>query len=213
MVFTGTPQLDFLTRRSPELASAVIIATGSLVRHRPSLASIIIGSLAVYIPPSSALASRSLTSAQLKGVEKTLRITLSHLDRTLPASSHTPQIREALVNQARRLEELNERERDRKRQRKEEEVVVKKRMKAAAAAAAQANALDASTVSTPPFHPEEAASQLPGFDVTTLPVELVVELVMANLLVLTDQALHEAIKVCRISFPVHACQDPSMDNC
>ncbi|KAG0140155.1 hypothetical protein CROQUDRAFT_665580 [Cronartium quercuum f. sp. fusiforme G11] len=184
-----TVRMLFQTK-SPDIASAIIVSTGTLVRHRPILSPLIISTLSSYTPPSCSLAA-------LKGVEKTLRITLSHLDRSIP----TPAIREALVAQVKRLEDINEKEKDRKRQRKEEEMVAKKRLKANITPTNDTNIKDESI----PSHASlinhqnqnqvqnQTVDQLPGFDVTTLPVELVVELVIANLLVLTDHALHEAL--------------------
>lgn len=173
----------------PELVAAIVISLGSLVRLRPSLSPIIMVSLASYNPSASPLVSRTISLLQLKGIEKTLRITLSHLDRTTAASPYTPQIREALLNQTKRIEELNEKERERKRQRKEDEMGAKKRTRVDQRS-------DIQEINPPPaqMHPTLVSThQLPGFDVTSLPVELVAELVIANLQVLSDQALNNAI--------------------
>ncbi|KAH9461781.1 hypothetical protein MJO29_003508 [Puccinia striiformis f. sp. tritici] len=180
----------------PELVAAVVISLGSLVRIRPSLSPIIMAALATYNPSTSPLVSKTISVLQLKGIEKTLRITLSHLDRNTPASAYTQQIREALVNQTKRIEELNEKERERKRHRREEEMGAKKR-----ARVDQRPTDIHETNPTPPPPPAPAqvhptmisTNQLPGFDVTSLPVEMVAELVIANLQVLTDQALNHAI--------------------
>ncbi|WAQ81727.1 hypothetical protein PtA15_2A38 [Puccinia triticina] len=176
----------------PELVAAIVISLGSLVRLRPSLSPIIMTALASYNPSTSPLVSRTISVLQLKGIEKTLRITLSHLDRNTPASPYTQQIREALVNQTKRIEELNEKERERKRQRKEEEMCAKKRARVTQRPEIQ-------EINPPPvqmIHPTIiSTNQLPGFDVTSLPVELVAELVIANLQVLSDQALNNAINV------------------
>ncbi|KAA1136964.1 hypothetical protein PGTUg99_004665 [Puccinia graminis f. sp. tritici] len=176
----------------PELVAAIVISLGSLVRLRPSLSPIIMAALASYNPSTSPLVSRTISVLQLKGIEKTLRITLSHLDRTSSASPYTQQIREALVNQTKRLEELNEKERERKRQRKEEEMGAKKRARVD-------HRPEVQEIIPPPaqmIHPTMiSTNQLPGFDVTSLPVELVAELVIANLQVLSDQALNNAINM------------------
>ncbi|KAH9823539.1 Symplekin tight junction protein C terminal-domain-containing protein [Melampsora americana] len=178
---------------SPEIASAIIITTGTLVRHRPTLSTMIINTLTSYIPPSSPLAHQNKPTLQIKGVEKTLRITLSHLERHIP----TPQIREALVNQMKRLEELNEREKDRKRRRKEEDAMAKKRAKSG-----NKSIMPSTQSSTTVEHPGRTQSQLQGFDVTSLGLELVVELVIANLLAVDDQTLHEAMTRFRYTPPI-----------
>ncbi|KAI8450422.1 Symplekin tight junction protein C terminal-domain-containing protein [Phakopsora pachyrhizi] len=173
----------------PELASAIVTSLGLLIRLRQSLSPLILSSLVNYNPSASPLATQSISTAQLKGAEKTLRITLSHLDRATPVSSFSIQIREALMNQTKRLEEMTEKERERKRQRKEEEMAAKKRSRTDRAAA-EAKLQETQTVSR-----MISMSQLPGFDVTSLPVDLVVELVIANLQVLTDQVLCDATAV------------------
>ncbi|PLW36450.1 hypothetical protein PCASD_11211 [Puccinia coronata f. sp. avenae] len=173
----------------PELVAAIVVSLGSLVRLRPSLSPIIMVSLANYNPSNSPLVSRTVSVLQLKGIEKTLRITLSHLDRTTPGSPYTQQIREALLHQTKRIEELNEKERERKRLRKEEAMGAKKR-------ARLDQRPDIQEIMPPPpqIHPTiVSTNQLPGFDVTSLPLELVAELVIANLQVLSDQALNNAI--------------------
>ncbi|EGG01151.1 uncharacterized protein MELLADRAFT_117867 [Melampsora larici-populina 98AG31] len=177
---------------SPEIASAIIVTTGTLVRHRPTLSTTIINTLTSYIPPSSPLAHNNKPGLQIKGVEKTLRITLSHLERHTPS----PQIREALVNQLKRLEELNEKEKDRKRRRKEEDASAKKRAKSG-------NTMVTPVAQQPTVveDHERNQSQLQGFDVTSLGLELVVELVIANLLALDDQTLHEAMASFRYTPP------------
>ncbi|MBW0483606.1 hypothetical protein O181_023321 [Austropuccinia psidii MF-1] len=174
--------------KTPELVSAIIFSLGTLVRLRPNLSNLILSALTSYNPTSSPLITRSISVLQLKGIEKSLRITLSNLDRISSFSLYSNQIKDALLNQSKRIKDLNEKEREKKRQRKEIDSGTKKRQKAD-----QLNSVESQNQEPTTQPMMISAHQLPGFDITSLPVELVTELMIANLQALSDQNLNNAI--------------------
>ena len=191
------------------MISAVVNAFTTLVKARPALSNSIFTSLVNWEPNSLA----STAHLQIRSVEKTFRIAVAHLLRSGQAASFAPQITDFLQKQNTRMLQAAEEAR----KRRDEEASKKKTritdelnfVATAAAAANKRRKLDPSIkaeaeTSSKTFaisKPGEEANPLANFDVTSLPVTLVTELIIANLQVVTDSVLATAIEEIRRHLP------------
>lgn len=195
-----------------------MVVLGLLIRTRPSHANLVITALVSWTPATLSAptpGAPALSYTQLRGPEKTLRIALSYIDRTAAQSglsSYSSQIRGALMTQAQRMDRAAEEARLER-----ERLATAKRQRIEADAASYQQDLDPdkrprhsydqpgapamapSGSGQGPRPPPAPQNLLPGFDVRTLPVELVSELIIANFQVMTDQTLEDALSVSQAS--------------
>lgn len=193
------------TSSTPDVMSAIINVYTGLIKARPALSSSIFTSMVNWDPSTLASAS-TCTPLQIRSVEKTFRIALAHLLRAGHATAFTGPITEFLHKQNTRMlvaaEEARQKkdeEATRKRERITDELSAnvepegkKRKLDATSSAAATRNFASASARANVG---DTAPNPLASFDVTTLPVTLVTELIIANLQVVTEATLAGAISV------------------
>ncbi|KZP01587.1 hypothetical protein CALVIDRAFT_532363 [Calocera viscosa TUFC12733] len=177
-----------------EIVSAIVNCFDAFIRLRPPLGDVIIQTLEVWTP--NALAGQSATS--IRSVERSIRILLMHLLRTPHGSPHGARVQQILQRQAERVQQaareeamrLEERQRlaldsNRKRGAPSENENAAKRIKLDPAAAAGMATL----------------TDMSAFDVSILPPSMVVDLVIANLALVSDHELVSSIQTFRQGFP------------
>lgn len=191
----------------PDLVSSIVTSFAALVKQRPALANSIFISLVNWDPSSLS----SATPLQIRSVEKAFRISLAHLLKSGHAGQSASSITEFLQKQNVRMMQAA----DSLRQAKAEA----KRKQAALDEPAAPLSLPVASSSgeqnkrrrvegAEAFTSASAASQdenpLAGFDVTTLPVSIVAELIISSLQVIPEQKLTEAIGEIRRILPTSA---------
>ncbi|KAL5492454.1 hypothetical protein ACEPAI_3901 [Sanghuangporus weigelae] len=195
----------FYTMPNPDMMAAVVNSWGSLAKQRPNLAHIIISALASWNPG----AIYHFPAAQVRSVEKAVRILLIHFSR-IPQlhTTYAHQINESLSQQAIRMEQAAINERNRK-----------------AAAAAEASrkrtisalsdeASEAKRLKTEHDPSSNVASILANFDFSALPHTIVTDLIVSNLQILTESSLTAAVQKYRqqngLRLPTAASQTPPL---
>lgn len=175
----------FYTLPSPIMVAAVVNSWANLAKLRPAQTPLIISALSSWQP--GAIAHCPYT--EVRSVEKAVRILLTHFSRVPQISSaFAGQLNDALAQQATRMDRAATFERNRK-----------------AAAAAEANrkrsiaalsneANEAKRLKTE-HSSSTVSSVLANFDFGSLPHTLVTDLIVANLQVLTEQDLANAVQV------------------
>ncbi|KAJ9474503.1 Pre-tRNA-processing protein PTA1 [Pseudozyma hubeiensis] len=205
------------TSDTTDLIMASVNSLAILAKARPQLGSVILRAMATWTPASLG----SLSHTQIRNVEKTVRVFYLHVRRFQLAGPEAASIQKALETQQRRMEEAakayqahKEAEAKRKREQIDEELENSKRVKLEPQ---QQSAPYASTSE----HSDPAAGQafrnasvrttggvdhnpLAAFDVKTLPISLVIDLIVANLQALSDQDLEAAIANMRANLPPDA---------
>ncbi|GAA5853597.1 hypothetical protein JCM9279_005069 [Rhodotorula babjevae] len=88
------------TSASPDLIGAVVASLATLVKSRPQYLKLVVTSLTNWTP--AALVGQG--AAQIKSVEKVVRISLSHLVKNSHATSFSTQIADFLALQAQRMD-------------------------------------------------------------------------------------------------------------
>ncbi|KAN0062486.1 hypothetical protein ACQY0O_005017 [Thecaphora frezii] len=192
------------TSSAPDLVMATLNAMASLAKSRPQLSNIVLEALASWTPA----ALSSLSHTQIRNVEKTARVLYFHFLRNNLAGAHAAALQKALQVQKKRMEDaakeyLSRKEADAKRKRESvvEELDFAKRTKTEAAKPAAAARTSSQAVgdaeafrrASVRSNGDASTNPLAAFDVTTLPVPLVVELIIANLQALTEADLQAAI--------------------
>jgi symplekin len=186
---------------TPDVVSSIVNAFATLVKARPALSNSIYTSLVNWEPN----ALSSCTPLQVRGVEKTFRIAVAHLLKSGSATAFAPQITDFLHKQNSRMlqaAEVSRKRRDDEASKKRSRITDELNSVATANASNKRRKLDptstkeglsASKTFALGSKQGEEANPLADFDVTTLPVALVTELIIANLQVVTDAALASAI--------------------
>ncbi|KAI6016044.1 Symplekin tight junction protein C terminal-domain-containing protein [Pisolithus microcarpus] len=182
------------TSQEPDTLTAIVNSWSTLIKQRPSLVHLVVSSLTSWTPVSLA----GQPASAIKSVEKSIRILLVHISRGPHGSAFGAQINEALAMQAQRMERASAEEKARK-------------------AAVAAAATEATRKRPPPAVPLEeqtdpkrlkaevdsaaanSAAFLAAFDFTTLPVELVTDLIVANLQAFSEPALMNLVQSYRQS--------------
>ncbi|EPQ28470.1 uncharacterized protein PFL1_03773 [Pseudozyma flocculosa PF-1] len=191
------------TSSSPDLVMATLNAMAALAKTRPQLSNIVLEALASWTPAALA----SLSHTQVRNVEKTVRILYFHFLRNNLAGAHSAALQKALQTQKKRMEdaareyiERKEAEAKRKRDTIADELNQSKRIKTELGASfAQPGSVqavggaEAFRDASVRGNGDATANPLASFDVTTLPVPLVVELIIAQMQALTDVDLQAAI--------------------
>ncbi|KAJ1025131.1 hypothetical protein NDA16_002637 [Ustilago loliicola] len=188
-----------------------------LAKARPQLGSVILRAMATWTPASLS----NLTHTQIRNVEKTVRVFYLHFVRNQLAGSESASLQKALETQQRRMEEAarkyqaeKEAEAKRKRERIDEELEAPKKIKLEHQ---QAGTADSSADQQGDRASGEAfrnasvrttggveRNPLAAFDVKTLPINLVIDLIIANLQALSEHDLHSAIANMRANLPPDA---------
>ncbi|KAH9945718.1 Symplekin tight junction protein C terminal-domain-containing protein [Amylocystis lapponica] len=168
------------TSKNPDMLSAILNSCATLIKMRPALVEVIVSTLTQWTPAKL----EGLPSSSIKSVEKSIRILLTHISRSPQGAAFSSQIHTAIATQTARMEQA---------------AAAEKQRKAAAAADASRKrspsgtpAQDAPDSKRPKLEHEGAATaaqQLSSFDFTSLPANLVTDLIVANLEAFTEPAL------------------------
>ncbi|KIR28658.1 symplekin [Cryptococcus deuterogattii LA55] len=86
----------------PAILHPLINTLPAIAKMRPTLAPLVVHSLASWTP--SALVAAGRSAMEIRAVDKTVRIAISHLLRHPPLSAHAAQLNDALVRQKARME-------------------------------------------------------------------------------------------------------------
>jgi symplekin len=201
--FTSFTNLIQLFDRTPSLVSAIVNMFISLLKCRPNLADVVVTALSKWAPTNLS----GLLPSEVKSTEKSIRVAIAHLLRNNITPAHKDALADALRRQEARMENAaleasrtRDEEATRKRKMIADEISLaskKRRVEAVTDKTQQLSVVDVFTNSNEP----NAAAQA-QFDITTLPVQLVAELIIGNFQVITEERLQEAIRVGSI-FPSH----------
>jgi symplekin len=188
-----------------DVLSALINTLATLFKQRPTLANLIIQAVLTWTPQVAMTAQSPMS---VRSVEKSVKILLHHIYRYVPSTfspvihisitsrspqgaPYTRQIADTIQAQTARMEQAAQEAR-RKRTLDPDATESTKRAK-----------LETPAVPTPPNVPtpvaESATPAFANFDFSTLPLPLVVDILIANLLALSDERLAVAISVSFLS--------------
>lgn len=216
-LFTQTVTLIF-TSDVVDLIMASVNSLTVLAKSRPQLGSVILRAMATWTPASL----NNLSHTQVRNVEKTVRIFYLHFVRNQLAGPESSSLQKALETQQRRMEEAakayqaeREAEARRKRERIDEELQAPKKVKLEhpqqPGAPSSSAAHDGDRAAGEAFRNASVRTTggvernpLAAFDVKTLPITLVIDLIIANLEALSEQDLHAAITNMRANLPPDA---------
>ncbi|TFK51746.1 hypothetical protein OE88DRAFT_1679157 [Heliocybe sulcata] len=176
------------TSSNPDILSAILNSWAGLVKNRPGpMVQIVVTALTQWTP--NALAG--LPHSSVKSVEKAVRILLIHISRTPQGAPFASQINEALAVQGARMDRAAAEEKARK----------------VAAAEASRKRPPSAQQEQPPdpkrtkLESDEsaaaAAAFLASFDFTTLPTNLINDLIIANLYAFPEPALQALVQTYR----------------
>ncbi|KAF7972766.1 hypothetical protein HWV62_17146 [Athelia sp. TMB] len=172
--------------RNPDILSAILNSWATLVKQRPAMVQLVVSTLTSWTPAALA----GLSASSIKSVEKGVRILLVHISRGPHGSAYNQQIHEALAVQGARMDRAASEEKARK---------------AAAIEAGKkrpvSSSAEGSDTKRQKLEQDSSAAFLAGFDFTSLPVALIIELVVANLQAFTEPTLHSLIQTYRSSRP------------
>ncbi|CAE6412938.1 unnamed protein product [Rhizoctonia solani] len=183
MILYTSPNMDIL--------SALINTLAALFKLRPPLSGIIIQAVLTWTP--NAMHSQSPMS--VRSVEKSIKILLHHIYKSPQGAPYTRQIGDAIQAQTARMEAAAQ------------EARRKRALEAEANEAAKRTKLETPAVPTPPSVPtpvEPPSSTFANFDFSTLPLPLVVDILIANLSVLSEERLANAIAARRVFLGTNA---------
>ena len=158
-----------------------------LCKSRPTLAALLVSSMTSWSP--AALEASGKPAMQIRAVEKTLRLAMSHVVRHPSLAQFSAQLNDALLRQKQRMEAAFLVENEQRKARRE----AQKRggipqAESSASAAKRAKFESDST-------PAPAPSTTAPFDVTTLPLEAVIDAVMQGLGSVPIELVNAAIEV------------------
>lgn len=185
------------------MLTAVVNSWSNLAKLRPPLVAVIVTALAQWNPKQL----EGLSALSIKSVEKCIRILLNHVSRSVARSicihiltdisqrmpsgaPHIHQIQSTLQKQAERMEIAAHEERTRK-DAAALEASRKRGLPPSTDTVEQGDAKRAKVEHTP----DTLSEFLLNFDFSSLPVNLVADIVIANLQLLTEQTLRSAIEV------------------
>lgn len=174
----------FYTMPNPDMMAAVVNSWGQLVKLRPSLQNIVITALTSWTPG----AIYHLPASVVRSIEKAVRILLLHFTRTPQiGATYAHQLNEALTTQAARMEQAILNERNRK------AAIAAEASRKRSISALSEEAIEAKRQKTDNGGSVSVSSVLANFDFSILPHNLITELIISNLQVLTEQSLTSAI--------------------
>ncbi|CAE6382445.1 unnamed protein product [Rhizoctonia solani] len=170
------------TSSNADILSALINTLAALFKMRPALAGIVIQAVLKWTPQ---VAMGGQSPMNIRSVEKSVKILLTHIYKSPQGAPYTRDIADAIQAQTTRMEAAAQ------------EARRKRALEAEAAnEAAKRTKLEATPIPTPPNVPtpvEPPTSTFANFDFSTLPLPLVVDILIANLGVLSDERLAGAI--------------------
>ncbi|KAG8760401.1 hypothetical protein FRC11_000462 [Ceratobasidium sp. 423] len=172
------------TSFNADILSALINTLAALFKLRPTLSGVIIQAVLTWTPQ---VAMSSQSPMSVRSVEKSIKILLHHIYKSPQGAPYTRQIADAIQAQTARMEAAAQ------------EARRKRALEAEAAnEAAKRTKLETPVAPTPPslltpVDPPATTSTFANFDFSTLPLPLVVDILIANLSVLSDERLAGAI--------------------
>ncbi|KDN53383.1 hypothetical protein K437DRAFT_241987 [Tilletiaria anomala UBC 951] len=207
-LLTSVVTLQF-TSNNTDLVMAAMNTLSTLAKSRPALGKIVCEAMVSWTPVSLAGCSYN----RIRNVEKTLRLNYFHLLKHSAAGSYDKQIANAIEAQKTRMEaasitynQARDAEAKRKRDHLADEIAAASKRPKLELATAVLGSAAAQGVTQSTHSPQETArafmnQRLPqmnraaaSFDVTTLPLQLVVDLVIANLQSISDETLQAAMQ-------------------
>ncbi|CAL1714714.1 unnamed protein product [Somion occarium] len=165
------------TNNNPEIISAILNSWASLAKQRPGLTELVISTLEHWTPANLA----GHPAHTVKSVEKSVRILLLHLSRLQLPSNLAGKIHHALAAQATRMEQASIEEKQRK--------AAEASRKRPPSAVPTEESPDAKRMKLEENGMPTPSSYLAGFDFATLPSNLVIDLVIANLQAFSEPSL------------------------
>ncbi|OCH93643.1 hypothetical protein OBBRIDRAFT_885314 [Obba rivulosa] len=166
------------TSNNPDMLSAVLNSWATLTKLRPALVEIVVSTLSQWTPTK--LEGQPL--ANIKSVEKAIRILLIHISRGPQGATYASQINAALTTQSARMEQAAAEEKQRK--------------AAAADASRKRSSLTPQNEGPDAKRPKlesdttiSSTTLISNFDFATLPSALVTDLIVANLQVFSENTL------------------------
>ncbi|CAE7219618.1 unnamed protein product [Rhizoctonia solani] len=185
------------TSSNMDILSALINTLATLFKMRPALAGVIIQAVLTWTPQ---VAMSAQSPMSIRSVEKSIKILLHNIYKSPQGAPYTRQIADAIQAQTARMETAAQ------------EARRKRALEAEANEAAKRTKLEAPPVATPPSAPtpvEPPISTFANFDFSTLPLPLVVDILIANLTVLSDERLASAIAARRTFLGIAAAPTPA----
>ncbi|KAK4048377.1 hypothetical protein OIO90_005847 [Microbotryomycetes sp. JL221] len=196
------------TSTVPDIISAVVTSVTSLTKLRPTFANLVVTALTNWSPTT--LTNAGHGNSPVRSVEKVVRVSLTHLLKHGNASAFSGQINEFLGKQLQRMEQAanearlaREQESNRKRQRLADDIANSvKRRKTDDSITIVQDQQKQEQVDIDIFNLiGDENNALARFDVSNLPMQLVVDLVVSNLQLVTDSVLQRVIERVRNRLP------------
>ncbi|KPV75221.1 uncharacterized protein RHOBADRAFT_53229 [Rhodotorula graminis WP1] len=197
------------TSASPDLVGAVVASLATLVKSRPQYVKLVVTSLTNWTP--AALAGQG--AAQVKSVEKVVRISLSHLVKTSHATSFSTQIADFLALQSQRMDAAAlEARRARDDEASRKRALLASQIDDVGGGDSKRRRLNpaASTASEGTTAAFRAANLNPGTatpSIAELPLDMVVDLLVATLQNVSAPVLGTAIDTVRRNLPASSSAD------
>ncbi|KAI0072686.1 hypothetical protein K474DRAFT_1604648 [Panus rudis PR-1116 ss-1] len=169
--------------QNPDILSAILNSWASLVKLRPAFVELVISTLEAWRPTQLA----ALPAHSIKSVEKAVRILLVHISRLPQAAPFAARIQGALAEQGIRMDRAAAEEKQRRE-------ASRKRSSSAIPTPENPDAkrvkLEPEGGSTMP----SPASLLAGFDFSSLPANLVTDLIVANIQAFPEPTLVQIVQ-------------------
>ena len=164
---------QMFTSTDPAVLHSIFNICPLLCKSRPQLAALLVPSMAAWTP--TALDAVSLPAMQIRAIEKTLRIVMCHLVKFSSLVSYHAQLNEAILRQRQRIEAAFASEQEARRARAHRKIEPVKHL---LEPETSAQALKRARIEAPTT-----------VDVSTLPVDMVVEQVMSGLAAISPDRL------------------------
>jgi symplekin len=171
-----------------DLLSAMLNSWVNLVKQRPSTFPFVITTLRSWTPAALA----NLPASSIKSVEKAVRILLVHLSRLPTSTQYLGQINEALGLQSIRMDKAAAEEKKRKADNR-------KRPSSGSNEPTDNKRIKLETAEPVPTPVPNNAAFLSAFDFTSLPAQLITNLIVANLEAFTEPQLIAMVNAYRQS--------------
>ncbi|KAF8892079.1 Symplekin tight junction protein C terminal-domain-containing protein [Infundibulicybe gibba] len=167
------------TSQDADLLSALLNSWAVFTKLRPGMIHIVVSALKQWTPVTLS----NLSASAVKSVEKAIRILLMHISRGPGNAQYVPQISEALAQQASRMDKASVEERKRKM------ALAENRKRPATSFDEGSSDSKRPKLEQEPASINTGASLLATFDFTTLPANLITDLIVANIEAFTEPTL------------------------
>lgn len=174
----------------PAILHPLINTLPAIAKMRPTLAPLVVHSLASWTP--SALAAAGRSAMEIRAVDKTVRIAISHLLRHPPLSAHVAQLNDALVRQKARMEAAFLAEASARKERRQN---LKHTIDPGAASEAESSEQAAKRAKLDGLGMGSGIGKGPEIDVSGMRLEEVVEVVLSSLRGVSSELLTGTIEV------------------